>query len=122
MRCDTIPGVAQKRCVTLPRKKQLKGSEAHQFISREKQTVDRCYEPDAENMMMIGGRSMSHDSMQHIPLSSAYLCQDCNAVGNCSKQCPACASSVLMALATVLDREEEYSRVLAFDYREALAA
>jgi len=27
-----------------------------------------------------------------------------------------------MALATVLDREEEDSRVLAFDYREALAA
>jgi len=27
-----------------------------------------------------------------------------------------------MALATVLDREEEDSRVLAFEYREALAA
>jgi hypothetical protein len=60
--------------------------------------------------------------MQHIPLSSAYLCQDCSSVGNCAKQCPACASSVLMALATVLDREEEDSRVLAFEYREALAA
>ncbi len=68
---------------------------------------------------------MSHASMQHMPLSSAYLCQDCSSVGNCSKQCPACASSVLMALATVLDREEreeENSKVLAFDYREALAA
>ena len=65
---------------------------------------------------------MSKASMQHIPLSSAYLCQDCNCVGNCSMQCPACASSVLLALATVLDREEEKSKVLAFDYREALAA
>ncbi len=65
---------------------------------------------------------MSHASMLHIPLSSAYLCQDCNSVGNCSKQCPACASSVLISLATVLDREEEESRVLAFDYRAALAA
>jgi ferredoxin len=65
---------------------------------------------------------MSYAAMEHIPLSSAYLCQDCNSVGNCSRQCPACASSVLIALATVLDREEEDSRVLAFDYREALAA
>lgn len=65
---------------------------------------------------------MSPASMQHMPLSSAYLCQDCNSVGNCSKQCPACASSVLMALATVLDREGEESRVLTIDYCELLAA
>ena len=65
---------------------------------------------------------MSHASMEHIPLSSAYLCQDCNSVGNCSNQCPACASSVLISLATILDREEEKSRVVVIDYREALAA
>jgi hypothetical protein len=65
---------------------------------------------------------MSYASMQHMPLNSAYLCQDCSSVGNCSKQCPACASSVLIGLATVLDREEEDSKVLAFEYREALAA
>jgi hypothetical protein len=41
----------------------------------------------------------------HIPLMSAYLCQDCNCIGNSSRQCPACASEVLMNLATVLDRE-----------------
>lgn len=50
---------------------------------------------------------MKHHSMQHIPLSAAYLCQDCNVVGNCSHQCPACASSVLMGLASVLDRKQE---------------
>jgi len=44
-------------------------------------------------------------AMQHIPLSSAYLCPDCNCVGNCAKQCPACAGAVLMTLASVLDRE-----------------
>ncbi|MGA3011344.1 MAG: hypothetical protein ABSD72_13890 [Terracidiphilus sp.] len=66
---------------------------------------------------------MSLASMQHIPLTSAYLCQDCNSVGNSSKQCPACASSVLMGLATVLDREEEEdSKVLSFEYIAALAA
>jgi len=45
--------------------------------------------------------------MQHIPLDCAYLCQDCNSVGNCPTQCPACASSVLLSLAGVLDREPE---------------
>lgn len=48
--------------------------------------------------------------MQHIPLPSAYLCQDCNSVGNCASQCPACASGVLMCLASVLNREEEVLR------------
>lgn len=43
----------------------------------------------------------------HIPLTSAYLCQDCNSVGNCSTQCPACASTVLMNLSAVLNREVE---------------
>jgi hypothetical protein len=67
---------------------------------------------------------MSLASMQHIPLASAYLCQDCSCVGNCAMQCPACASGVLMALARVLDREaaqgEVHRPVLAF--RTALAA
>jgi hypothetical protein len=43
--------------------------------------------------------------MQHIPLGFAYLCQDCNAVGNSATKCPACASEVLMCLAGVLNRE-----------------
>jgi hypothetical protein len=67
---------------------------------------------------------MTHASMLHIPLSSAYLCQDCSSVGNCSKHCPACASAVLMALSVVLDRgvelEDEQQPVLTF--RTALAA
>jgi hypothetical protein len=48
---------------------------------------------------------MTYPMMQHIPLKSAYLCQDCNSIGNCAVQCPACASAVLMNLACVLDRE-----------------
>lgn len=42
----------------------------------------------------------------HIPLASAYLCQDCNCVSNCSRRCPACASEVLMSLSGILNREE----------------
>ncbi len=41
----------------------------------------------------------------HIPLDAAYVCLDCNSVGNCAMQCPACASTMLMGLAGVLNRE-----------------
>jgi hypothetical protein len=44
--------------------------------------------------------------LQHFPLSSAYLCQDCNSIGNNANQCPACASEVLMSLSAVLNRPQ----------------
>ena len=53
------------------------------------------------------GETMKFNSMQHIPLASAYLCPNCSCIGNCSARCPACASSALLALAGVLDRKVE---------------
>jgi hypothetical protein len=53
---------------------------------------------------------MTFVSMQHMPLNSAYLCEDCHCVGNCAEQCPACASEALMSLAGVLDREHPRER------------
>ena len=50
---------------------------------------------------------MTYPMMQHIPLKSAYLCQDCNCIGNCAEQCPACASTVLLNLAGDLDRDPQ---------------
>jgi len=50
---------------------------------------------------------MTFAKMQHFPLKSAYLCQDCNSVGNCATQCPACASEVLLGLSGILNREPE---------------
>ena len=50
---------------------------------------------------------MTFATMQHIPLMSAYLCQDCNCIGNSSKQCPACASEVLLSLSGILNREPD---------------
>jgi hypothetical protein len=49
---------------------------------------------------------MTFNSMQHMPLTCAYLCADCHCVGNCPSHCPACASSALIGLAGVLNREE----------------
>ena len=46
----------------------------------------------------------SYLMLQHFPLSSAYLCQDCNSIGNNANQCPACASEVLMNLSAILNR------------------
>ena len=48
---------------------------------------------------------MTAPMLQHIPLKSAYLCPDCNSIGNCAVRCPACASEVLLGLSAVLDRE-----------------
>ena len=68
------------------------------------------------------GESMTHCAMQHIPLSSAYLCQDCDCIGNCPSQCPACASSVLLNLSGILDREVELQQqpALAYPYPRAV--
>jgi hypothetical protein len=49
---------------------------------------------------------MTFNSMQHMPLASAYLCADCHCVGNCASHCPACASGALIGLANVLNREQ----------------
>jgi hypothetical protein len=57
---------------------------------------------------------MKFTNMQHIPLVSAYLCPDCNCIGNCASQCPACASPVLLALANVLNREPARAPVLEY--------
>jgi hypothetical protein len=53
------------------------------------------------------GEDMYKSTQQHFPLTSAYLCQDCDSVGDCSTMCPACASRVLLGLATVLNRDVE---------------
>jgi len=59
---------------------------------------------------------MRYLTLQHIPLRFAYLCQDCDSVGNDAHCCPACASSALMNLACVLDRKAVRSEKLDLHY------
>ena len=40
-----------------------------------------------------------------IPLSSAYLCVNCNSVGPSAIECPDCKSKSLLSLSAVLDRK-----------------
>ena len=68
------------------------------------------------------GERMPMPMLQHIPLASAYLCQDCNCIGNCARQCPACASEVLMSLSGVLNREVEQVSAPKYGYGPALVA
>ena len=49
---------------------------------------------------------MTHEAMRHIPLAEAYLCADCNSIGNNSTRCPACAGLSLISLSAILNREE----------------
>jgi hypothetical protein len=65
---------------------------------------------------------MTFLSMQHMPLTWAYLCQDCNCIGNCAEQCPACASRALIGLASVLNREAEDEALRGLAEISALAA
>jgi DNA-directed RNA polymerase subunit RPC12/RpoP len=65
---------------------------------------------------------MTYLKMQHIPIGSAYLCADCNAIGNNSTRCPACASTVLMNLAGVLDRSVEAEQIMPYTYPTAVAS
>lgn len=51
-----------------------------------------------------------HSMKSYIPLSSAFLCQDCSNIGNDALVCPACASTVLLPLAGVLGRETPVPR------------
>jgi len=64
---------------------------------------------------------MNRVELIHFPLKRAYLCQDCNAVGNDPEDCPACASKALMGLAQVLDRVEtkQTGKLLLFPVRAA---
>ena len=48
----------------------------------------------------------------YLPLSVAYLCQDCQSVGNDAHRCPACASKALLPLARVVNREGDCSEHL----------
>ena len=74
-----------------------------------------------ESQVLAILQRMNLVSNQHMPLSSAYLCENCHCVGNRAEQCPACASESLMSLAGVLNRNQpkESAQISAFLYCES---
>ena len=83
-------------------------------------------EHQVTNMLSTASRRSgdvdSYLMLQHFPLASAYLCQDCNAIGNNANQCPACASEVLMSLSAILNREDNMMAEPQYSSLPALAA
>jgi hypothetical protein len=53
----------------------------------------------------VSDERMTFAAMLHMPLMSAYLCPDCDCVGNSALRCPACGSTVLLGLSGILNRE-----------------
>jgi DnaJ-class molecular chaperone len=47
-----------------------------------------------------------------INLSEAYLCSDCEAVGNSGNRCPRCQSSALMAITRAMPRHRDSIRIV----------
>jgi hypothetical protein len=39
----------------------------------------------------------------HLPLRSAYLCEDCQSIGSCSSACACCGSRSLLYLEPILN-------------------
>lgn len=48
-----------------------------------------------------------HKPIDLIPLSSAFLCPDCQIIGGNSRACACCGSYALISLATVLDGRKD---------------
>jgi len=50
----------------------------------------------------------------HVNLRNAYLCADCDAIGDSPEQCPACASRLgILPLITVLNRTQKEKTLYA---------
>lgn len=45
-------------------------------------------------------------------LADAYLCTECEAVGNCARCCPRCQSTALIALSRAIPRHRDSIRLI----------
>ena len=48
-----------------------------------------------------------NQTSQHLPLQSAFLCVNCEAISSSPTRCPACAGESLMPLGSILNRQPE---------------
>lgn len=52
----------------------------------------------------IRSRQVKVQDLQHFHVSQAYICVDCDHVGNSANQCPSCASESLVSVSAVVNR------------------
>ncbi len=91
------------------------------FFPFEK-TTKLTASPSSKSRNSVWDERMTIATMLHIPLASAYLCPNCSCIGNCSKQCPVCASPFLLSLANALDRVPEEDAQVSYERMPSLAA
>jgi hypothetical protein len=56
-----------------------------------------------------------------INLAEAYLCSDCEAVGNSANRCPRCQSSALIAITRAIPRHRDHIRLVCVPLDEQAA-
>jgi len=54
-------------------------------------------------MERLKAAELRRGHLGHLPLKRAVLCLDCESISDANQECPACCSSALMNLSTVLN-------------------
>jgi len=62
-----------------------------------------------------------HD-LTFINLAEAYLCSDCEALGNSATRCPRCQSEALLAVTRAIPRHRDRIRIICSPVEEQAAA
>lgn len=57
-------------------------------------------------------RKATARELTFIDLAEAYLCTDCEALGNCAMQCPRCQSTALIAVTRAIPRHRDSIRII----------
>lgn len=63
----------------------------------------------------------AHRQANFINLAEAYLCSDCEAVGNSANRCPRCQSSALIAITRAIPRHRDRIRLVCVPLDEQAA-
>ena len=62
-----------------------------------------------------------HDEPIFINLAQAYLCSDCEAIGNSTNRCPRCQSSALIAITRVVQPHRDSIQIVCASIEEQAA-
>jgi hypothetical protein len=57
-----------------------------------------------------------------VNLAEAFLCSDCEAVGNSARRCPRCQSEALFAVSRAIPRHHDSIRVICLEVEESMLA
>lgn len=76
---------------------------AEKIARHQKKAKQPSLNPDRDPEVEYGYKSPMKS--EWFPLNTAYLCGNCDAVGNNSRTCPGCAGTSLISLSAIVNRE-----------------